>query len=306
MTGQYRRSVSACWHAHRDVLTLLFARYPMAEVRTTYAAYLGAQSFADRFLATARTNIGSAYNPVVLTELCECVSYEVGPYTADLNQHLTNRAAPTAPETVAPAAVADPGRPGETPAEYLSRTFVDNSRYSHDYISRVIEQYGAAPSNPEADYYATADSYGTDPDDAPVDGCEASGYPECNCGDDSPIGRTGLSAAPYYSTIHVCVDCHTVYHHAEDNPDRPADLPETWSDVPADRFDVTDGILREAHHATCSNRCPHTAGVVECDCAHDGFSSSSCDGCGSWLAGERFAYTLWERQPTPVATGGHS
>lgn len=31
----------------------------------------------------------------------------------------------------------------------------------------------------------------------------------------------------------------------------------------------------------------------DCDCEIDTYSTSRCDGCGSWLHGERHAFTLW-------------
>lgn len=32
----------------------------------------------------------------------------------------------------------------------------------------------------------------------------------------------------------------------------------------------------------------------ECDCAENTFSTSQCEGCGSYLYGERYAMTLWK------------
>jgi hypothetical protein len=41
---------------------------------------------------------------------------------------------------------------------------------------------------------------------------------------------------------------------------------------------------------------------LDCDCESIPFATSRCDGCGSYLAGERFAMTLW-REPQRFASG---
>ncbi len=66
------RLKAACWHAHRDVLANLFAIYPGALVRTSMATYNGAEGFAREFPETAHANIGSAYRPATMPELCDC------------------------------------------------------------------------------------------------------------------------------------------------------------------------------------------------------------------------------------------
>lgn len=63
-----------------------------------------------------------------------------------------------------------------------------------------------------------------------------------------------------------------------------------WSGFDFARFGVTMGLLREFHRDGCDSD-------EDCDCDRDSFDWSSCDGCGSGLAGERFAFTMWrERQ----------
>ncbi len=329
LTASYRRSIAACWHAHRDVLSLLFVRYPYAEVRTTLAAYLGAHGFNRAFLATARTNLGSAYQPVQLTELCECVSYERGPYTDDLDQVLATVAptlgeqrmrraldprdvpstpvgrlafVPTYAPAVAPAVVDGPA--DEKPADYLSRTFEDNPRYSHDYISRVIEQYGNAPAATGAGInYDTAYTHqgsdqapaepADDGDDEDLDEQCFSGVAGCGCLLATPDTRTGPDGTRYNSTEWFCTDCAYAHENAEVG-DRSEDLPPVLSDVDNARFLITAGIVREAHAETCENRCPH-AEQVECDCTRVEFSRVPCAGCGDWYHGAREAFTFWER-----------
>lgn len=81
-------------------------------------------------------------------------------------------------------------------------------------------------------------------------------------------------------TYWVCVDCHMV-HHTGEAPDMPEGC-EPWSKLEEGQT-ATSGLLREEH---------------DCEegysCEYDSFSWSDCDGCGSLLGGERFAYTVWE------------
>jgi hypothetical protein len=94
-------------------------------------------------------------------------------------------------------------------------------------------------------------------------------------------------------TIWVCVDCYGAHHGLEQHgtPDR-----EPLSLIPED-VDVTAGLLYEEHEEDCLF---HTLGHdapddYECDCERIEFSKSPCEGCGSRLAGEREALTLWKK-----------
>lgn len=76
-----------------------------------------------------------------------------------------------------------------------------------------------------------------------------------------------------------------------------------WSDVD-DRYSVTMGLLPVEHHYSCA---VYEAGKFPsdydgCDCERDSFSSWPCEGCGSSLAGERWAFTLW-REPRRFVSG---
>lgn len=88
-------------------------------------------------------------------------------------------------------------------------------------------------------------------------------------------------------TIWVCQDC--MLHHASgecggchnDNHDAtPMGLLD-WSKVAM-------GMRQEWH--SCGD--PDNV-YDECDCETNAFSRSPCQGCGSWLHGERRAMTLW-------------
>lgn len=91
-----------------------------------------------------------------------------------------------------------------------------------------------------------------------------------------------------HCTIWVCVDCMFVHANGECDPDRPDSEPEVWSRVGED-CDVTVGSLSEEHAAGCTD-VDRSEG---CDCERREFSWSQCEGCGSWLVGSRYAFTLW-------------
>ena len=67
-----RRTVSACWHAHRDVLAAIFYYYPNARVQTWIITYNGREHFEATYVQTGKTNIGSVYSPVKLRDTCDC------------------------------------------------------------------------------------------------------------------------------------------------------------------------------------------------------------------------------------------
>ena len=90
-------------------------------------------------------------------------------------------------------------------------------------------------------------------------------------------------------TYWVCVDCHMV-HHTGEAPDMPEGC-EPWCKLEPGQT-ATSGLLQSEHG------CGWISGSeFPCDdeCEHDSFSWTRCDGCGSTLGGERFAYTVWEK-----------
>lgn len=63
-----------------------------------------------------------------------------------------------------------------------------------------------------------------------------------------------------------------------------------WAKVDFRRFDVAMGLTAEEH------QCMDDSGIRpdECDCERDTFSRAQCDGCGTYLHGERHAFRLWK------------
>jgi hypothetical protein len=129
------------------------------------------------------------------------------------------------------------------------------------------------------------------------------------------LGEAVIIMSESYGTIWVCQDC--MLHHAngecggchEGHDEEPLSAIE-------DGFTVAMGMAREEH--SCREECPghydtddaltSGAGIGEpvscdgtcqpmpdeCDCETNTFSTSQCEGCGSWLHGERHAMTLFK------------
>ena len=110
-----------------------------------------------------------------------------------------------------------------------------------------------------------------------------------------------------YGTIWVCGDC--LHHHAngecgschEDNHDA-----EPLSAI-GDGFTVAMGMGEEDHDSDCLKYIlsdlratypdmdwPDIPGDYECDCETITFSHGPCDGCATYLYGERHAMTLFK------------
>lgn len=88
--------------------------------------------------------------------------------------------------------------------------------------------------------------------------------------------------------IWVCQCCMLMHANGECCPDdsHGGDGIKPWALIDGTGYAVTMGMLPEEHDEMCEDN-------YECDCEHDTFSSSRCGGCGSWLAGDRYAFTLW-------------
>lgn len=86
---------------------------------------------------------------------------------------------------------------------------------------------------------------------------------------------------------------------------------EPWSDVDFTEYDVAMGLTSDEHSEGCEVRLTgEWPNNFECDCEHDDFSTSQCEGCGSSLHGERWAFTLFTRADSPTcpfceADGSH-
>lgn len=99
-----------------------------------------------------------------------------------------------------------------------------------------------------------------------------------------------------YGTIWVCQCCMLAHANGEccDSEQHGGDGIEPLS-VIDDGFHVALGMACEEHAEECQ---VNTAGEwpddYECDCETNTFSQSQCDGCGSWVHGERHAMTLFK------------
>lgn len=67
-----RRLPSACWHAHRDVMSLIFATNPRAILVSAMARYEMREGFERLFRATGQQNIGSMMQPLAMQDACDC------------------------------------------------------------------------------------------------------------------------------------------------------------------------------------------------------------------------------------------
>lgn len=90
-----------------------------------------------------------------------------------------------------------------------------------------------------------------------------------------------------YGTIWVCVDC--MLHHANGEC---GNCHEGHDEEPLNRIDgdfhVAMGMAWGEHDCEPDEQ----TGECECDCEMNTYSTSQCEGCGSYLHGERHAMTL--------------
>jgi len=98
-------------------------------------------------------------------------------------------------------------------------------------------------------------------------------------------------------TIWVCQDC--MLHHANGECGSCNDVYGPHDEEPLSAIEapytVAMGMAYEEHAEDCETRIQ--GGVpdgYECDCETSTFSTSRCEGCGSWLHGERHAMTLFD------------
>jgi hypothetical protein len=66
------RMVSACWHAHKDVMAALFERHSDARLVSSLATYHGKADFEAKHANTGGNNIGCQAAPVALEDACLC------------------------------------------------------------------------------------------------------------------------------------------------------------------------------------------------------------------------------------------
>lgn len=87
--------------------------------------------------------------------------------------------------------------------------------------------------------------------------------------------------------VHVaygeCARCYSIYGHDE----KPLGCIDKWHIVEL-------GMAHEDHHPICEVRIQGMyLDDYDCDCEFRTFSKSQCEGCGSYLHGERHAVTLF-------------
>jgi hypothetical protein len=86
-------------------------------------------------------------------------------------------------------------------------------------------------------------------------------------------------------TIWVCVDC--MLHYA--NGECGSCHDDGHDEEPLSLLTGQDFAMGGEHSEECEGE--------DCDCETDIFSRSQCEGCGSWLHGERHAFTIFEPKP---------
>ena len=89
--------------------------------------------------------------------------------------------------------------------------------------------------------------------------------------------------------IWVCVDC-MLWRETDEIPARAAGEPAVWSEIDS----AAVGMGRVEHDNWCARSVLDDASEAECDCAEIEFSSRTCDACGSGLAGNRYAYAVFD------------
>jgi len=77
--GTRRRTVYACWHAHRDAIRAIFRATPDALLITKLARYEGSNGFKHEFPMTGTQNVGSLVQPRNRQDCCEC-NENIGDY----------------------------------------------------------------------------------------------------------------------------------------------------------------------------------------------------------------------------------
>jgi hypothetical protein len=94
-----------------------------------------------------------------------------------------------------------------------------------------------------------------------------------------------------HGTIWVCVCCTLSHANGECCPtdEHGGDGCEPLSSIEAP-FTVAMGMDSSFHNCGRENG----SDVPECDCETDTYSTSQCQGCGSYLHGERHAMTLFK------------
>ena len=72
-----RKIPAACWHAHRDIMELIFLWNPSARLVSILADYRGEKDFLESFPGTGSTNFGSIAVPIRADRACNCETHEI-------------------------------------------------------------------------------------------------------------------------------------------------------------------------------------------------------------------------------------
>jgi hypothetical protein len=92
-----------------------------------------------------------------------------------------------------------------------------------------------------------------------------------------------------YGTIWVCMDCMLHEANGECGGCHEGHDEEPLSSI-GEGFHAAMGMARDEHEC---NDDENGIEYRECDCETNSFSTSQCEGCGSYLHGERHAMTLF-------------
>lgn len=92
------------------------------------------------------------------------------------------------------------------------------------------------------------------------------------------------------TTYWVCIDCHMV-HHIGDEHEVLSGL-EVWNTIEDDQT-YTSGLLQEDHQCGWEEMDSNDEPPCDGECETATFSWADCEGCGTNLGGQRFAYTVW-------------
>lgn len=113
-----------------------------------------------------------------------------------------------------------------------------------------------------------------------------------------------MAAEQSYGTIWVCACC--MFSHANGeccaDDQHGGDGVEPLSAIEPP-FTVAMGMVYAEHEEDCLFRTQGSDAPdsYECECERNTFSKSQCEGCGSWLHGERHAMTLFGPVDAPTA-----
>lgn len=94
-----------------------------------------------------------------------------------------------------------------------------------------------------------------------------------------------------YATQWVCIDCYVLLVNGDVSPDC-----ENADDLLTEfeNFRAFPGMRSNEHSEQCREEL-QSGDYQDCDCEYDTYSTSQCDGCGSYSHGERHAVTIEEK-----------